>query len=312
MQKKRISIIVPVYNEEKNVPRLYKAIKEEWKKSMGRYDLELLFIDDGSRDRSMEIIKDIAKKDERVHFIEFSRNFGKEIATTAGIHACMGDACIMIDADLQHPVSLLPQFAQKWENGAEVVVGVRNASRSDSAIKKLGGTMFYTIMGLISTAPIIPHATDYRLIDRIVVDAFNTLPERNRMTRALIDWLGFRRETLYFDAAERAFGQASYSTYKLIRLAFTSIVSMSMFPLWTAGFLGVFIVICSGTLGVVMFLDRYVVSWGMSFSGTAILADITLFLVGIILVCMGFLAFYIGHIYRESQGRQMYIIRKKK
>lgn len=311
---KKISLIIPVYNEEKNVPLIYEAIRKVWDQKLAdRYEFELIFVDDGSTDNSVKEIDKLVEKDERVRLLEFSRNFGKEIATTAGIHHCQGDACIMMDADLQHPVELLPEFIRRWrEEGVEVLIGTRKSSKSDSFIKRWGSRVFYKIMQLISEVPIVPQATDYRLLDRQVIDVFNQLPERNRITRGLIDWLGFKRRLLYFEANKRATGKASYSTFKLIKLAVTSIISLSLFPLRFAGYLGMVITTLAGILGIVMFLDRYFTDWGLNFSGPAILADIILFLVGIILVSLGLLAFYIGHIYHESQGRPLYIIRRQK
>lgn len=311
MHKKLISIVIPVYNEKKNIPELYKAITVEWRKSMKKYDFELIFVDDGSQDDSVREIEKLIKKDDRVRLLEFSRNFGKEMATTAGIRNCKGDACIMVDADLQHPIDMLSEFIKEWDNGTEVVIGVRKASKSDSLIKKMGGTIFYKIMHAISDIPMISHATDYRLLDRVVINEFNKLSEHNRITRGLIDWLGFRRSVIYFEANDRFTGNASYSTFKLFQLAFASVVSLSMLPLRIAGYLGIFIVFIATVLGIVEFIDRYFIPWGFNFSGPAILATIILFLVGVILISLGLLAFYIGHIYHESQGRPMYVIRKK-
>ncbi|MCK9378687.1 MAG: glycosyltransferase family 2 protein [Candidatus Moranbacteria bacterium] len=309
---KLISIIIPTYNEEKNVPLVYAELKKIFQKLSDRYAFEIIFINDGSVDDTAGEIEKLASVDPVVKFIDFSRNFGKEMATTAGINNCNGDACIMVDADLQHPIELFPEFIARWENGAEVVIGVRKASKSDSMCKKLGGRIFYKIIKLISDVPVIPQATDYRLLDRIVIDAFNDLPEHNRMTRGLIDWLGFKREVLLFEANERVEGEASYSTFKLCQLAFTSIISLSMLPLRIAGYMGIFIVFAAGTLGVIMFVDRYIVDWGMNFSGTAILANITLFLIGGVLISIGLLAFYIGHIHSEAINRPIYIVRNKK
>ena len=312
--KKLISIIIPSYNEEKNISLIYKAICDEWKKSLeDKYDFELIFVDDGSVDASVKEIEKIVKKDDKVKLLEFSRNFGKELATTAGINKCKGDACIMMDADLQHPVEILPEFIRRWQKeDIEVLIGVRKSSKSDSFIKRWGGAIFYKIMKLISDVPIVPHATDYRLLDREVIDAFNKLPERNRITRGLIDWLGFKRRLLYFEANERLRGAASYSTFKLIKLAITSVISLSLFPLRFAGYLGGVIMASSLVLGIIMAADRYTSILSLDFSGTAILVDIILFLIGIVLVSLGLLAFYIGHIYHESQGRPLYIIRKNK
>ncbi len=312
INKKLISIIIPAYNEEKNIAEIHQAVTKEWAKSMQNYNLELIFIDDGSADKTMQEIRKVVKKDDRIRFIEFSRNFGKEIATTAGIHTCKGDACIMMDADLQHPINLLSEFTKKWDAGDEVIIGIRKISKSDSWIKKIGGKIFYKIIRTISDVPIISHATDYRLLDRKVITAFNALPERNRITRGLIDWLGFKRGIIYFEANERLRGAASYSTFKLIQLAFTSLISLSMFPLRIAGYLGVFISFISLILGSIMLIDRYTLLLSLDFTGPAILAVITLFLIGIVLISIGLLAFYIEHIYHEAQGRQMYVIRNKK
>ncbi len=328
MKRQLISIVVPVYNEAGNVRPLTAAITDQWRAKDTRkdskekvslsdlYDVEVIFVDDGSDDDSLARIREIAGEESptwlTLRYIEFSRNFGKEIATTAGIHDARGDACLMLDADLQHPISALPEFIQKWRDGYEVVIGVRRESKSDSMIKKIGGAFFYRIIGLISNVPIVPHATDYRLLDRKVVDAFNELPERDRITRGLIDWLGFRRVLVHFDAAERTQGEAGYSVIKLANLAVTSVISMSLFPLKLAAYLGMIIVTIAFPLGVFMFLDRYVVHWGFDFTGSAILAVIVLFMIGIVLICIGLLAFYVGHIYHESQGRQLYVIRSKK
>jgi dolichol-phosphate mannosyltransferase len=311
MKEKLVSLVIPIFCEEKNIVNVYDEIIYEWKKSCLQYDREIIFVDDGSSDASAKIIQDIMQKDQNVHFIQFSRNFGKEMALTAGLHKCKGDACIMMDADLQHPVSLLPKFIQRWDSGSDVVIGVRNISKSDHWIKRIGGNIFYKIMQKISDVPIIPHATDYRLLDRVVIDVFNKLPERNRMTRGLIDWLGFSRSTILFDAIERANGESRYSIIQLCRLALTSFISFSMLPLRITGYLGIFIVVSSLIFGVVILLDRYIFEWGFHFSGTAMLIDVILFLIGIVLIALGLLAFYIADIYHEAQGRPMYIIKKQ-
>ncbi len=279
---------------------------------VNKYDYEIIFIDDGSTDNSIQEIEKIKKKDEKVKFLEFSRNFGKEIATTAGIHHCQGNACIMMDGDLQHPVESLPKFIDLWEKGAEVIIGVRKANKDNGFFREWCGKLFYKTMEIIAEAPMVPQATDYRLLDRQVIDAFNALPERNRITRGLIDWLGFKRELLYFEANRRKNGRPGYSTFKLMKLAATSLISLSLFPLRLAGYLGLLIMVISGVLGLVMIGDRYFMDRTLNFSGPAILANIILFLVGIVLICLGLLAFYIGDIYHESQGRPLYIVRKRK
>jgi polyisoprenyl-phosphate glycosyltransferase len=306
---KLVSIIAPIYNEEKNIPVLYEKINEIGK-NLG-YDLEIVLVNDGSRDKSIQELRKLEEKDERVRVIDFSRNFGKELATTAGINLCKGDACIMIDADLQHPVEVIREFLVKWEKGAEVVIGVREKNKGEGVVKKVGSVLFYKIINWISDTGIVPNATDFRLLDRVVIDEFNKLTERNRMTRALIDWMGFRRDFVKFQANERLFGTASYSYLKLFRLAFNSMISLSLVPLKLAGYLGIIITLLSGTLGIFIFITRYVMN-SLDYSGSAILAVIILFLIGIVLICLGLIALYIANIHAEVTNRPLYVIRKKR
>lgn len=307
--KKLISIIVPAYNEEKNIPLFYEQIKRVLVRP--EYDWEVIFINDGSSDRTIEELRKVEAADQRIKVLDFSRNFGKEIALTAGINHCRGAACIILDADLQHPIEKIPEFITRWEKGAEVVIGVREKNKGEGLVKKLGSFFFYKLINQISDMEIVTRATDYRLLDREVIDQFNKLTEKNRMTRALIDWLGFRREYVYFQANERLHGTPSYSFWKLVRLAFNSMVSFSLFPLRLAGYLGIFITLSSGLLGLFILVDRYFTK-EFYFSGPAILAVITLFLIGILLICLGLIALYIANIHAEVSNRPMYIIRSNK
>lgn len=308
---KKISIIVPVFNEELNAPILYQHLKKVL--STIAYEIEILFINDASTDGSQTVLEGIAASDPTVNVVEFSRNFGKEIATTAGINLCTGDACIMIDADLQHPVALIPEFITRWEDGAEVVVGVRKASRGEGFVKRMGSWMFYKILNSIAYTKLTAYATDFRLLDREVIDAFNRFTEQYRITRGLIDWLGYRREYVYFTSNERMNGEASYNFVKLCRLAMNSFVSLSLFPLRLAGYLGIFITLFAGIIGFVIFITKYVwvTNWGLSISGSAILAVIIVFLVGIVLMSLGLIALYIANIHSEVINRPLYVVRNK-
>jgi len=310
---KLISIIIPVYNEEKNIPLLFAELQKTLT-ALTQYAWEIIFVNDGSQDGTLREIERLAEANSTVKYLDFSRNFGKEIATTAGINHCQGDACLMIDADLQHPPSVIPEFLEKWEAGAEVVVGVRKKNNRDSWVKNIGAWFYYKVINKISETNILPNATDFRLLDRMVIEEFNKLSERNRMTRALIAWLGFRRELVVFESPKRVHGQPAYSTLKLIKLAMSSFVSLSLFPLKLAGYLGIIITLLSGSLGLFIFIERYILHdpWSMSFSGPAILAVIILFLIGIVLSCLGLIALYIANIHSEVINRPMYIIRKKK
>lgn len=309
-----ISIIIPVYNEEENIPLVYAEIKKVWENLKEKYDYEIIFVDDGSKDKSLQVIEALNAQDEKVKYIQFSRNFGKEVATSAGINNAKGEAAILLDADLQHPPELIPEFLKKWEVGTDIVIGIRNKNKSDGFIKKIGSFFFYKIINLISDTQIIPQSTDFRLLDKTVIQEFNKLTERNRITRGLIDWLGFKRDYIYFDANERSGGEAGYSTFKLTKLAFSTITAHSFFPLKLAGYLGIIIVLFSAPLGLLIFIDKYILEgpWGLSISGSAILATIILFLIGIVLVCLGLMALYIASIQSEVINRPLYVARRKK
>ncbi len=307
-----ISVIVPVYNEEKNVPLFYEKVLPVLNSLT--YDWELLFVNDGSCDKSIVELEKLEKNDSRVRVIDFSRNFGKEMAMTAGINFCHGVACIILDADLQHPIEKIPEFIERWEGGAEVVIGIRKKNKGEGLVKKVGSYLFYKLINQISEMKIVTRATDYRLLDRVVIDEFNLFTERNRMTRALVDWLGFRREYIYFEANERIYGVPAYNFWKLLRLAFNSIISFSLLPLRLAGYLGAFITLFSGVAGFYILLGKYFfhTHFASTFSDSENLAILIVFLVGIILISIGLLALYIANIHVEVENRPLYIIRKTK
>jgi dolichol-phosphate mannosyltransferase len=311
---KKISIIIPAYNEEKNIPLSYAELKKVFAMCPAGYEFEILFVNDGSVDGTIGEIEKLALEHEDVKYIDFSRNFGKEVATTAGLNNCDGDACIMLDADLQHPIELIPDFIAKWEQGAEVVVGVRNKNKSVGVMKKIGSVVFYKIINSIAEIKVIPNATDYRLLDRAVIDEFNRFTETNRMTRALIDWLGFKRAYINFDANERIHGDASYSFWKLFKLALNSFVSLSLLPLKIAGNLGIAITLISGFAGFYILLGKYIfhTHFASTFSDSENLAILIVFLVGIILTSIGLIALYIANIHGEVINRPIYVVRKKK
>lgn len=278
------------------------------------YGHEIIFIDDGSSDRSVAAIQQIARNDPAVRIIEFTRNFGKEIATSAGLRFCQGAAAIILDADLQHPIDLIPDFIKKWEQDIPVVIGVRTSAGYDSVFRRIGSWLFYKIMNAISETEIVPNATDFRLLDRSVIEEFNHFTERNRLTRGLIDWLGFRTEYIHFIAEPRQSGQARYNYLKLIKLAVSTFVSHSLFPLKLAGYIGVLITFFSGCLGLFMLITEVWTGdpWQLDFSGPALLAALNLFLIGIVLSCLGLVALYIGNIHAEVINRPLYVVKTAK
>lgn len=252
--KKTISVVIPFYNENENIPLLYAELQRVFEALKDRYEVECIFVNDGSTDGSDATVHAIAEKDPRVKAIEFSRNFGKELALSAGITHAFGDAVLMLDADLQHPPSLISEFIDKWEKGAEVVIGVRNATERLPLLKRWGSSMYYKISDAISKTNTLPNSTDYRLIDKKVAREFVRFTETNRMTRGLIDWLGFKREIIYFHSPTRSHGAVQYTYPKLFKLAVSSFVSNSLVPLKIAGYLGG-TVVCIFSIMVLSYLS---------------------------------------------------------
>lgn len=283
-------------------------------RELASYAYEIIFIDDGSEDGSAAAAAGLAEGDPRIRLIEFTRNFGKEAAVTAGIRAAAGDAVLSLDADLQHPPELIPEFVRRWESGAEVVVGVRSENGGASLLKRLCSRLFYAIMARISDTELLPSETDFRLISREVADTFSKLSERGRMTRSLISWLGYRKEVIVFAAPARINGSAGYSYKKLLRLALNSFAANSLFPLRIAGYLGLVITSVSFLLGSAVFAERYLMNdaWSWHVSGAAQLALINAFLIGVVLMSLGIIALYVGRISDEVSHRPLYVERKQR
>lgn len=307
--QKVISIVIPVYNEAANIPLLYDELVKHTKRLPYRF--EVLFVDDGSSDDSVKAIKQITTREKDFKLIELTRNFGKEAAVSAGLHQVKGDAALIMDADLQMPPRIMKEFFKRWESGAEVVVGVF-AKRNMSMLKQIGARWFYRIMRLIGHTKLTPNATDYRLLDRQVVEAFKQLTERDRITRGLIDWLGYKRDYVYFEQEARRHGQPTYSYRKLIKLAINSFTSHSLVPLKLAGYLGAFILTISIPLGFFMYIEQYIMDDPLQLyiTGTDMLAILTLFLVGVMLACLGLIALYIARIHSEVVNRPLYVLKQ--
>ncbi len=307
--KKKISIVIPVYNESGNIENLYSSIKDVTA-TLQQYEWEYIFVNDGSLDNSYEIIKKLVETDSKVRALDFSRNFGKEIALTAGAHEAQdSDAVICIDADLQHPPELIPELIRSWVDGAEVVVTIRTATEKQSLLRKLGAYFYYWLMAKISGIDLRAKTTDFRLYDKVVIKAFVRITERERMFRGIMDWLGFRRSYIEFEANPRIFGQASYSYSKLWRLAINSITAFSLWPLRLAGYLGIIISAFSGILFFWM-IANYLLLKIWIYTPLAIVVVINTFLIGIVLMALGLVALYVGIIHTEVINRPLYVVRE--
>lgn len=306
--KKKIAIVVPVYNEAKNVRRMSEALIAATA-PIKNYDWEFIFVNDGSTDASLQELRRIAASDSRVLVIDFSRNFGKEIALTAGLHAADAHAAIFLDADLQHPPELIPQLVKKWEEGAEVISSIRISTIKKSAIRDIGSKLFYYLMNKVAKNRAIPNTTDFKLIDRKVMDELRRFTEHNRLFRGLIDWIGFRTAFVEFVAPDRGEGKASYSLSKLTTLAVNSFASFSLVPLRMAGFLGLLTTVVSGILLAAMIVVRLFLSRDL-FSSISFVIVANTFIMGIMLTALGIVAIYIGQIHSEVINRPLYVVRE--
>lgn len=307
----KISIVVPVHNEAPGLANFYSQLTKavDQLKAQG-HSHQIIFCNDGSTDDTTTVLQTLVKEDKHLSVISLSRNFGKEAALTAGIAQADGDATVILDGDGQHPIELIPDFVEAWKNGAKVVIGVRRNSASDGHFKRLGSRLFYRLFNRLSNQKLVPGSTDFRLIDASVQKAFLRLGESERITRGLIDWLGFEREYIYFDARNRESGTAQYNSSKLFKLASDSIVSLSALPLYISAGLGLLITPLALILGLTVLIEQIILedplNW--NFTGTAMLGIVILFLVGIILICLGILSLYISHIHTQSQKRPLYIV----
>ena len=309
-----ISIVIPIHNEAEVLPEfLDKKLLPEIEK-IKNYKIEVIFVDDGSTDKSAEILENYTEKSRKFKLISLSRNFGKEPALSAGLKYAKGAAVITIDADGQQPPELIPKFIEKWENGAEIVTGVRDRFTKHGFVQKTGSKLFYWMLRKMGNKHTVPGSTDFRLIDRTVVDEFNKLSENNRITRGLIDWLGFKQEYIKYTYGARLAGKPSYNMSKLFHLAIDSFVSMSTTPLVIFGYIGAIITVLSFLLGIFVIVQQYILGdpLGLYWNGAVQMAIFITFLVGLVLISQAISALYISHIHAEAQGRPLYIVDKKK
>lgn len=309
--KQLISLVIPAYREEKNISLLFTEIQKTLL-NITKYDFEIIFVNDWSPDSTWFEIEKLCILDERVKGVNLSRNFGKEISLTAGIEHALWDAVITLDWDGQHPVEKIPDFISAWEQWFAIVYNKRPKTEGASFAKKYSSKIFYKIFNTISEFKFEDRTTDYRLLDRKVVDYFLKFSERNRLYRGIIDWLGFDKKALVFDAQTRLDdGDSSYSYKKLWNLAVNSLTSFSIFPLKLVWYFWVFMTIFSSILFLFVLIDKFTID-KFSFSNIAALLLINMTLVGIVLMALGLIALYIARIHEEVQGRPMYIIKEKK
>lgn len=307
---KKIAIVIPVYLEANNLALLYERL-EGVVSSLSEYKWEYMFVNDGSPDHSLEALYELARQDKKLKVLDLSRNFGKEIALTAGVHEARGvDAIICMDADLQHPPELIPRLVQEWQKGAEIVATIRTSIEKQPLLRRIGSHVYYWLMSKMSGLDMASQTTDFRLYDKKVVAAFNRTTERNRMFRGIMDWLGFRKVYVEFKADARNKDCAGYSYPKLYHLAIDSITSFSLLPLRVTGYLGILIASLSGIL-LAWMTGNYFLGTQIVYTPLAIVVVVNTFLIGIVLMAIGLVALYIGTIHTEVVNRPLYLVRER-
>ena len=301
-----VSIVIPVFNEEKNIKPLVKRLLNVLKK----YNYEIVFIDDGSTDSTAHEIKSFAQKNPAIKLVSFYRNFGHQMALSAGYQISQGDCVISLDADLQDPPEVISSMIQKWKDGSLVVYGKRKERDVDGPFKKASAAVFYKFINFLSDTPIPEDVGDYRLIDRQVVDNLNNLPEQSLFLRGLVAWGGYPADFVYFEREKRFSGKTHYTFSKMINFALEGITSFSTKPLRLATYLG-FIAATIGFLGIIyailgkIFLSsQWLAGWTAPFVGI-------MFVGGVQLITIGIIGEYIAKIYKEVQKRPRYLIREK-
>ena len=306
---KKIVIVIPVYCEEESLPFFWNNLLSVVS-NLRIFEFTFIFVNDGSEDSTFKILLNFSRMDSRVKIIDFSRNFGKEVALVAGaVTAKDFDALITIDSDMQHPPELMVKMLQRWESGAEIVVALRTENHGHSTFRKYASNKFNFIMNKISQTEFKKGSTDFRLYDKKIINEFVKFKEQIRTFRSLIDWMGFTKDYIYFSAPDRSYGNSTYSTIKLLKLALDGFTTFTLLPLKIIGLVGLIIMSTSFFLLTFMFYS-YFFSGIPLYTPLAIFVVINTFLVGLVLIVLGLLALYIGNIQTEVLGRPLYIIRK--
>lgn len=306
---KKISVVIPMYYEEEVANECYNRVVKVLK-GINNYTYEIIFVNDGSKDKTLEILENISKEDKNVKIVSFSRNFGHQVAVTAGIKYVTGDAVVIIDADLQDPPELIPEMLKLWEQGNKVIYGKRKVRNGESKFKLLTAKMFYKTLNALSDVEIPKDTGDFRLVDRKVIDVVNSMPEHNKFLRGLFSWVGFKQTAYEYERKERFAGKTKYPLKKMLKLASDGIISFSTKPLKIVGGLGIISIIISlailiySLVSYIFELNNLVPGW------TSIMVAITLFS-GVQLLSIWIMSEYIARIYDETKNRPQYIVDKK-
>ncbi len=301
----KYSFIVPIYNEEETLPELYRRVSAV----MDRMDgpVELVLINDGSRDRSLKLLRDLHQKDQRICYLSFARNFGHQIAVTPGLNFVRGQVIVILDADLQDPPELIPDMVEKWRQGYHVVYAQRTQRRKESYFKRFTAYAFYRLLKRLADVDIPTDTGDFCLMDRQVVDVFNSMPERNRYLRGLRSWVGFRQTAIRFERDPRFAGEVKYTFRKSLALAVNGLVSFSKVPLRLSTYVGLLAAVAAILMALTVLYWRIFIP-NSPLTGFTIILVAIFFLGAVQLVSIGILGEYVGRIYEEVKGRPLYTL----
>jgi dolichol-phosphate mannosyltransferase len=303
-----LSIVVPCYNEEAVLPELHRrlvAVLEQ----IEELSFELIYTDDGSNDRTPEMLRQLQASDARVRVVTLSRNFGHQLAVTAGLEHAAGEALVIIDADLQDPPEVIPEMIERWHDGYQVVYGLRATRGGESIFKRWTAKAFYRLINLVSDIEIPLDVGDFRLLDRTVADVLLAMPERDRFLRGMVSWIGFKQVAVIYDRAPRRAGESKYPLMKMLRFAVDSVLSFSFVPLRLAIWVG-FGAIAASFAGIIyaLVIRLYTNDW---VRGWASIFTALLFLGGVQLITLGIVGEYVGRIYAEVKLRPLYVVRER-
>lgn len=304
---KKISFVVPAYNEEKNIPKLYERLLKQM--DQYKYDWELIFINDGSRDKTYEVLKDLAQRDRRVKYLDLSRNFGHQAALSAGLAHVGGDVIISMDCDLQDPPELVDQMIGKWEQGFEIVYARRMNFRKDNFLKSTLSQAYYKIMSKFSDVDIPRNVGDFRLVDRKVQDEINLMPERSRYLRGMVAWSGFRSTFVDYQRPDREEGESGYTFSKLLQLGMSGLLNFSNIPLRLGLYLGTLTIVLG--MGMLSYQVFDTIVYDIYYHLYKWLVVVLFIFMGFLFILMWILGEYIGKIYDQVRQRPIFIIREK-
>lgn len=308
LNKKKISILVPAYNEEEVLGLFYERVSHIMQQTP--YDYEILFVNDGSKDRTLEVMRTLSERDSRVGFLDLSRNFGKEVAMAAGVDYVTGDALILMDADLQDPPELIPVFIKYWEEGFDDVYGCRNTREGETWLKKKTSIWFYNLLARFTRVDIMKNSGDFRLLSSKAIDSLRQYRENERYTKGFFALIGHKKQPVYFDRPPRAAGTTKWNYFKLIDLAINGFTSFSTAPLRLATIFG--FVTSLVAFAYIIFIVAKTLLHGDSVAGYPSLVSIVMFLGGVQLICLGIIGEYLAKVFSETKKRPLYLLNEKK